>query len=481
MSSGSTPSPSPSPSPSRYLHFVTASLLSISLTLAIAATSTTTNNVNANSIDTVSLFNSNNETNQIIAGEKVITTTTTATFSPITPASPSSFAALLFLLSSTSTLSILSFISISCFLIFSLLNYFIPSSSSSTTLSPIDGCDVKTERRFLTPPVITEDIKRRASTYPNPYPCGWYKLCYMEDMVEEETTTAAANGEKKYKPFRIMALTKDFTITRTVPSSKVFWSSSSSSAPFSSSPVFITDSTGSPYHAALRLGGVHVWFGREGQHGNLECKPEWELDMSEYYSNFFDSSKYRFLYPCESTFGMYINELSANSPDYAHFNVLHAYLPLPLLGPILQLRHSCLAETATERSAPQQYFFFTERVKFYLFARWEIPLGIFGRTSAHVQFEGPGVVHFEFKTAFGSIHQVKTITPVGPLNQLICDQWYCSKWVPRPLAAAYVWAAQIALEQDRTVWENKVYKAKVILSSADGPFGAFRRWHKRFC
>jgi hypothetical protein len=32
----------------------------------------------------------------------------------------------------------------------------------------------------------------------------------------------------------------------------------------------------------------------------------------------------------------------------------------------------------------------------------------------------------------------------------------------------------------RSVWENKLYRAKPLLVSGDGPFPAFRRWWARF-
>ena len=37
-----------------------------------------------------------------------------------------------------------------------------------------------------------------------------------------------------------------------------------------------------------------------------------------------------------------------------------------------------------------------------------------------------------------------------------------------------------ALEQDRKVWENKIFRERGMLVAGDGPFPAFIRWYKGF-
>jgi len=61
------------------------------------------------------------------------------------------------------------------------------------------------------------------------------------------------------------------------------------------------------------------------------------------------------------------------------------------------------------------------------------------------------------------------------------DQWYREGPVPAGFAWVYRQIVRAALDQDRTIWENKLYLPRPIYSSVDGPFGAFRRWFKQFC
>ena len=50
----------------------------------------------------------------------------------------------------------------------------------------------------------------------------------------------------------------------------------------------------------------------------------------------------------------------------------------------------------------------------------------------------------------------------------------------RAVSSFFAFLGANALEQDREVWENKIFRLKPLLVSGDGPFPAFIRWYQQF-
>jgi hypothetical protein len=50
----------------------------------------------------------------------------------------------------------------------------------------------------------------------------------------------------------------------------------------------------------------------------------------------------------------------------------------------------------------------------------------------------------------------------------------------RPLVERYLEGHVGALDQDIPIWENKLYRDKPVLSTADGPIREFRAWAEQF-
>ena len=111
----------------------------------------------------------------------------------------------------------------------------------------------------------------------------------------------------------------------------------------------------------------------------------------------------------------------------------------------------------------------------------------FTTTLTEVTFEGPALIHFEIFTDLGRVRLFKTLLPIDDFHLYTEDRWVCLSsgryciecdiymlWfhfphstmssrkfaepsVPRWLVWIISCIAKGALEQDRTVWENKVY------------------------
>ena len=108
------------------------------------------------------------------------------------------------------------------------------------------------------------------------------------------------------------------------------------------------------------------------------------------------------------------------------------------------------------------------------------PQLIMGGFITNVTFEGPSVIHFAITTPFGVLRLVKTLLPIAPFTQHVEMRWYAPPFCPTFFVFLMSSIAARALEQDRRVWENKMYRANMMLVSGDGPVPAFRRWWARF-
>ena len=52
--------------------------------------------------------------------------------------------------------------------------------------------------------------------------------------------------------------------------------------------------------------------------------------------------------------------------------------------------------------------------------------------------------------------------------------------IAKGIGKAFIAEVARQLEQDKPIWENKVYLERPLLCEGDGPIGAFRRWCKTF-
>jgi cholesterol 7-dehydrogenase len=171
---------------------------------------------------------------------------------------------------------------------------------------------------------------------------------------------------------------------------------------------------------------------------------------------------------------MHISDMAENAADYYHFNYLHKPLALPVLRRLMHMSYDTKLYFDSE---VRQRCFFENLSTVWLMKRW--PFRWYTQKTI-VTFDGPGLVHFDVKTPLGNIWLLKSVLPVGPFQMYSEDVWFAESRVPRWLVHLIATIARDALEQDRGVWESRLYRAAPHLVKGDGPFLRYRRWFEQF-
>ncbi|CAJ1328883.1 unnamed protein product [Effrenium voratum] len=238
------------------------------------------------------------------------------------------------------------------------------------------------------------------------------------------------------------------------------------------------------YEVREHLERIFVWFDAEGR------APLWELQCHRRLEEDLQKGSFYLAAIRQMEFDQHCCEMHMNSADPFHFKTLHAPLPLPVLEKVITADHTATQEygkgVVNEELKDQwQMCSFEERTHgLFFFGRPWLPVpfsaSVASSIETNVTFEGPTVVHFRLRTPIGVLRQVKTILPVEPFKVYVEARWYAENSVPRFIAAALACIGGRALEQDRQVWENKVYHKKPVLVSGDGPFLDFMRWYDQF-
>ncbi|CAL1160992.1 unnamed protein product [Cladocopium goreaui] len=238
------------------------------------------------------------------------------------------------------------------------------------------------------------------------------------------------------------------------------------------------------YEVREHLERIFIWFDAEGR------PPQWELTCHEKLEEDLQTGSFYLAAIRQMEFDQHCCEMHMNSADPYHFKTLHAPLPLPLLEKFITADHTATQEygkgVVNEEPKDEWHMAsFEERTHgLFLFGHPRLPVPLSATISesieTNVTFEGPTIVHFRIKTPLGVLRQVKTILPIEPFKQYVEARWYAERSVPRLIACALACIGGRALEQDREVWENKVYHKKPVLVAGDGAFLEFMRWYDQF-
>ena len=165
---------------------------------------------------------------------------------------------------------------------------------------------------------------------------------------------------------------------------------------------------------------------------------------------------------------MHVQDFADNAADVQHFLPLHSHL----MGPV-GIRHKVKWERHPDHS---HIMFFLNDACLTLVG---YPLELTG-SFAYVTFVGPSVVMFRFFTQTGQVLVIKSFLPLKPLEQQVKDVWFCEPKVPRTLAKYFVDNFVRAVDEDRVVWENKIWCRQPVLVPNDGPINKCRAWFKQF-
>jgi len=197
-------------------------------------------------------------------------------------------------------------------------------------------------------------------------------------------------------------------------------------------------------------GAVMVWHDIDGR------APIWELPkLPEFDSDEWSEPLHR-----QWRFRTHNQEMAENMVDTAHFRYLHGTVNMPNAevfddGPVLTLR----ADTRMTTPGGQ----------------------VDGRIEAIAYGFGFSVNRF-----FGIV-DTALIGAVAPVDDEYVDVRFSfavkklgGADITRGVGKAFVAEISKQLEQDRPVWENKIYVHPPVLCDGDGPVGLFRKWCKQF-
>lgn len=238
------------------------------------------------------------------------------------------------------------------------------------------------------------------------------------------------------------------------------------------------------YETRVILGRVFIWFDAEGR------PPQWNLEAARDLEESVANGSSYVVAMRVMNFEMHCCEMHMNSADPYHFNTLHAPLPVPGLSWFLKGVHkikTVYGEGEVDGKLvqkPHLTLFNEKTLGLFFFGKrqWPVPLTAWASSLVDVvvTFEGPNMMHFKMHTPFGTIRQIKTILPIEPFKQQVESYWYADSSVPRLIAYLLSLMGKVALNQDRQVWENKIYRKAPILVENDGPFYDFFEWYAQF-
>lgn len=340
---------------------------------------------------------------------------------------------------------------------------------------------------------------KRRKLFPSPYPNGWYGLCDLSELDDGRIKSVHCLGQDLVAfrgesgdvgvldafcphlgahlgqggtvigdtiqcPFHQWRFNANGEVTH-IP-----YLASSSKQPQEATvcakdPAVPASCRTKSWTARVWGGFVFVWFDAEGRAPTYEMEYPEEIDTGSWYYG--GTTKMEF--------DQHVSEMAENSADYHHFSTLHKPLPIPLLGRFLTVDHR--VQLIPSKDADRKHvLYFDDNASIFWRSHQLLP-----RSTMHVTFEGPAIVHFRMDLApLGEVFVCKTILPIGPFHQYTEDRWWASNTVPRFLGHILAYIAKNALEQDRQVWENKVYQKRPMLVKGDGPFPTFRRWYRQF-
>eukprot|EP01062_Namystynia_karyoxenos_P009958 TRINITY_DN13524_c0_g1_i1.p1 TRINITY_DN13524_c0_g1~~TRINITY_DN13524_c0_g1_i1.p1 ORF type:complete len:693 (+),score=175.01 TRINITY_DN13524_c0_g1_i1:122-2200(+) len=339
----------------------------------------------------------------------------------------------------------------------------------------------------------------RRKLFPPPYPNGWFRLCNSVDIDDGKVKSISALG-RHFVAFRgkdgtagvlhafcphigahlgggcvtdagLQCPFHHWTFDQTGRCTR----QPSSRFPEPKGEALQARSQVKAYECREHLGMIFVWFHAEG------APPSWEL---KYHKDCADTERMYMGAMRQLTMDQHVCEMSENSADYFHFATLHRPMPISGIGRVLTGRHCCHALYPQDRDDGEAHvaFFEEECVTILLMDKWRVPV-ISGRTGgAAVIFEGPGIVHFEIQAMpgfLGKLRMIKTILPVEPHKIQVETRWF-AEWAPPHVVNFLAGIAVGGLEQDREVWETKIFRKEPRLADGDGPYRAYRSWWNTF-
>ncbi len=199
-----------------------------------------------------------------------------------------------------------------------------------------------------------------------------------------------------------------------------------------------------------RNGMLMVWHHAEGK------PPEFDIpELAEYgHPDWTDSRRLRWKLRTHN------QEMAENAVDRAHFRYVHGTLDVPESevqadGPVLRMVSKAMMATP----------------------KGDVP----GQIASESRGFGFGVVRFS------GIVDTLLVTSVTPIEGEHVDVRFSfsvkkigNADITRGVGRALIADIEKQMNEDRPIWENKVYQPRPVLCDGDGPIGVFRRWCQQF-
>ncbi len=326
----------------------------------------------------------------------------------------------------------------------------------------------------------------RESTYPPPFPDGWYRVAASSEIRP---------GEAKHVQF----LGEQIALFRSREDGRI--AALDAFCPHQGANLAYGKVTGDrlqcPFHGWQLNGNgrVRERFGAEDRsfvHRHFEAIDYYGMVMI--YRSALNGAKvpYRLSrepnidgrqFVCHGQYDageveMHIIEFAENSVDFRHFSELHGNMRIPwtnIVLPGIKIRH----ESSWTLDKNLEHISYFED-----YATIEIRGQVYESTKSRalITFLGPGsIVKFDFHVPkIGEVTMFQTHTPVESLRQRVTFRWFASRRVPRILTSYVVgnWISQ--WRQDVEVWKRKIYRKRPLWLADDGPLGKMRSWYRQF-
>ena len=219
------------------------------------------------------------------------------------------------------------------------------------------------------------------------------------------------------------------------------------------------------YHIRENNGSIYLWHDAEDREPQYDPPAFPAIDDGSMYFGGVTGLKVH----------AHIQELPENGADVAHLNVLHKDLVNDTLG-CLGLHHSWSATWAPDEARPYRTNI-TVNQSVCFKERYTLP-GL--SVSVDIHQHGPALVSLDYKTPFGRLVLFENVTPEKVTTLQVRHVLFCANTIPRPIAKFVLWATQAQFNRDVKIWETKRFVTKPLVSKADGPLMAFRRWYSQF-
>ena len=219
------------------------------------------------------------------------------------------------------------------------------------------------------------------------------------------------------------------------------------------------------YHVRENNGSVYLWHDAEDRDPQYDPPLFPAIDDGTMYYGGMSSLQVH----------AHIQELPENGADVAHLNVLHKDFVSEALG-CFGLNHSWTATWAPDEVLPYRTNI-TVNQHVCVKERFILP-GL--SVSVDIHQHGPGLVSLDYSTPLGRLVLFENVTPEKVTTLQVRHVLFCANTIPRPFAKFVIWATQTQFNRDVKIWETKRFVVKPLVSKADGPLMAFRRWYSQF-